>query len=35
MKPGIQNHLYREEKKKLVSSYVEELKKEAKIETFF
>jgi parvulin-like peptidyl-prolyl isomerase len=35
IKPGIQNHLYQEEKKKLVSGYVEELKKKAKIETFF
>ena len=35
MKPGIQKHLFLEEAKKQVSSYVEELKKEAKIETFF
>jgi parvulin-like peptidyl-prolyl isomerase len=35
MKPGIQKHLFLEEAKKQVASYVEELKKEAKIETFF
>ena len=35
MKPGIQKHLFLEEAKKQVSSYIEELKKEAKIETFF
>ncbi len=35
MKPGIQKHLFLEEAKKQVASYVEELKKGAKIETFF
>jgi len=35
MKPGIQKHLFLEEAKKQVASYVEKLKKEAKIETFF
>ncbi len=35
MKPGIQKHLFLEETKKQVASYVEELRKEAKIETFF
>jgi len=35
MKPGIQKHLFLEEAKKQVASYVEGLKKEAKIETFF
>jgi len=35
MKPGIQKHLFLEEAKKQVSIYVEELKKEAKIENFF
>ena len=35
MKPGIQKHLFLEEAKKQVASYVEELRKDAKIETFF
>ena len=35
MKPGIQKHLFLEEAKKQVASYVEKLKKVAKIETFF
>ncbi|MEK9628693.1 MAG: peptidylprolyl isomerase [Nitrospinota bacterium] len=35
MKPGIQKHLFLEEAKKHVSVYVEKLKKQAKIETFF
>lgn len=35
MKPGIQKHLFLEEAKKQVAGYVEELRKEAKIETFF
>jgi parvulin-like peptidyl-prolyl isomerase len=35
MKPGIQKHLFLEEAKKQVASYVEELRKKAKIETFF
>ncbi|HIJ50444.1 MAG TPA: hypothetical protein HPP54_05215 [Nitrospinae bacterium] len=35
MKPGIQKYLFLEEAKKQVASYVEELRKKAKIETFF
>jgi foldase protein PrsA len=35
MKPGIQKHLFLEEAKKQVASYVEDLRKDAKIETFF
>jgi len=35
MKPGIQKHLFLEEAKKQVASYIEELKQTASIETFF
>ena len=35
MKPGIQKHLFLEEAKKQVASYVEKLKQTADIETFF
>jgi parvulin-like peptidyl-prolyl isomerase len=35
MKPGIQKHLFMEEAKKQVASYVEGLRKKAKIENFF
>ena len=35
MKSGIQKHLFLEEAKKQVASYVEELRKDAKIENFF
>lgn len=35
MKPGIQKHLFLEEAKKHVASYVEGLRKKAQIETFF
>ncbi len=35
MKSGIQKHLFLEEAKKQVASYVEELRKKAKIENFF
>ncbi len=35
MKPGIQKHLFMEEAKKQVASYVEKLRQTAKIETFF
>ena len=35
MKPGIQKHLFLEEAKKQVASYVEKLKQNANIETFF
>ena len=35
MKPGIQQHLFLEEAKKHVANYVEKLKQNAKIETFF
>ena len=35
MKPGIQKHLFLEEAKKQVASYIEDLKQTASIETFF
>ena len=35
MKPEIQKHLFLEEAKKNVSSYIEKLKQTAKIEIFF
>ena len=35
LEPSIQKHLFMEEAKKLVEVYIDELRKQAKIETFF